>query len=291
VATRKSRILLWVLIAILLIWTLFPIYYIAATSFKRPSDWYTPFPSTLMSLTSWKWEFGYPADPELIAYGGAEEVTTYEAHSVFFYMMNSVIIGAGTALLSVGVAAVSAYALARFRFRGRMSLAYWILGLRALPPIAVILPYFVLFTRLSLVDTHFGLIIIYTVINLPLAVWLLMSYMEDIPQEIEDAALVDCASRLTVFRSIMLPLSVPGIIAVAIFGVITSWNEFLFAYILTRTNAITLPILLSTFIAHRGVLWGPLSVVALVAIIPVYIFTMAVHRHLVRIMTLGAVKG
>jgi ABC-type glycerol-3-phosphate transport system permease component len=295
-ATRKRnrylpKILFWIVIGIVLIWTLFPIYYIAATSLKRPSDWYTPGPPTAISLSSWTWEFGYPADPELVAYGGAIEVTHYEAKPVYYYIMNSAIIGAATAGLSVAIAAISAYALARFRFKGRMTIAYWILGLRALPPIAVILPYFVLFVRLNLVDTHIGMVIVYTVINLPLAVWLLMSYMEDIPKEIEEAALVDGASRWTAFRTIILPLSMPGIIAVAIFALITSWNEFLFAYVLTRSNAITLPILISSFIAHRGVLWGPMAVVAVLAIIPVYVFTMIVHRHLVRIMTLGAVKG
>ena len=135
------------------------------------------------------------------------------------------------------------------------------------------------------------MIITYLVFNLPIAVWLLMRYFEDIPTEIEDAALADGCSRMQAFRLILLPLALPGIIATFLFCLIFSWNEYLFALILTRAESDTLPILLASFVAHKGVAWGPLSSTGLIATIPILICVIIFQKHLVRIMTMGMLKG
>jgi len=163
--------------------------------------------------------------------------------------------------------------------------------MRMLPVIAIIIPYFILMKTYRLIDTHLGLIITYLVFNLPIAVWLIMRYFEDIPKEIEAAALADGCSSLQAFRLVLLPLALPGIIATFLFCLIFSWNEYLFALILTRANSGTLPILLASFVAHKGVAWGPLSSTGLIATLPILVCVIIFPKHLVRIMTMGMLKG
>ena len=140
-------------------------------------------------------------------------------------------------------------------------------------------------------NTRLGLVITYLIFNLPLAVWLLMRYFEDIPTEIEDAALADGCSKLQAFRLVLLPLALPGIIATFLFCLIFSWNEYLFALILTRANSETLPILLASFVAHKGVAWGPLAASGLIATFPILLCVVVFQKHLVRVMTMGMLKG
>ena len=159
------------------------------------------------------------------------------------------------------------------------------------PPIAIIIPYFIVMKSYRLIDTRLGLMVTYLIFNLPLAVWLIMRYFEDIPDELEDSGLVDGCSRMQAFRFILLPLTLPGIIATALFCVVFSWNEYLFALILTRARSETLPILLSAFVAHKGVAWGPLSSSGLIATFPILLLAIIFQKHLVRVMTMGVLKG
>ncbi|MDQ3248304.1 MAG: carbohydrate ABC transporter permease, partial [Chloroflexota bacterium] len=180
------------------------------------------------------------------------------------------------------------YSLARFNTGGQ-NFAFWILSQRFLPPIAVIFPIFLLFRTVRLIDTYTGLILLYATFNLPFAVWMMRSYFHEVPIEIEESALVDGASRWRVLWSMTLPLSIPGLIATAVFTFIFSWNEFLFALVLTRTNVTTLPVAMTAFFGPEAAFWGQAGAMALIATLPVVILMLLTQRYLVRGLTLGAV--
>jgi len=159
------------------------------------------------------------------------------------------------------------------------------------PPIVSIIPIFLLFRYLQLLNTYTGLIIIYTGFSLPFVTWMMRAFIQEVPVELDEAALVDGCSRMTVFVRIVLPLTAPGLAATAIFAIILAWNEFLFALILTTTSAITtLPVGIAGLVSQYELLWGEMSAAGTVAIIPILIFAMSVQRYLVRGMTMGAVK-
>ena len=185
----------------------------------------------------------------------------------------------------------AAYALARFRFRGQTALLLGILSTRMIPPVAFIIPYFVIFNRLGLTDTRTGLVIVNLTIILGFCIWLMRSYFAEIPTELEEAALIDGCSRLQLFRLIVLPLSLPGLATTAIFSFIFSWNEFLYAMVLTNRDAKTLPLGIYGWVSYEEVRWGELTAAAILAMLPVVVFYAFVQKALVRGLTMGAVKG
>lgn len=197
-------------------------------------------------------------------------------------------------IISTGLAIIfgsaAAYGLARYPFRGNRDLAFFILSTRMAPPIAFVLPMFLVFKALNLLDTYFVLIIVYTGMNLSFVVWLLRGFFEEIPLELEQSALLDGYGRFDVFRKIALPLAKPGIIAAAIFSAIFAWNEFLFAAILTADRVRTLPVAITGFSTSMGIRWGAFMATAAVGVIPIFILTVLLQRHLVRGLTFGAVK-
>ncbi|MCK4420090.1 carbohydrate ABC transporter permease [Candidatus Aerophobetes bacterium] len=288
VSYRKKirKIFFWLGIVIVLLWCLFPYYWMFTTAFKVEEDYfaYPPvwFPSP-PSLKNFRVIF-LKQVTSIVGIGGI-------AVDIIPPLMNSIAIAVGSAVISVLMGALAGFALSRFKFRGRENIAFWIFTMRMLPPIAIIIPYFVIMKSYRLIDTHLGLIITYLIFNLPLAVWLLMRYFEDIPIEIEDAALTDGCSKLQAFRLVLLPLARPGIIATFLFCLIFSWNEYLFALILTRAQSETLPILLASFVAHKGVAWGPLAASGLIATFPILLCVVVFQKHLVRVMTMGMLKG
>jgi multiple sugar transport system permease protein len=192
--------------------------------------------------------------------------------------------------LAIIFGSAAAYGLARYSFRGSRDLAFFILSTRMAPPIAFVLPMFLVFKALNLLDTYFVLIIVYTGMNMSFVVWLLRGFFQEIPMELEDSALLDGYGRLDVFRKIALPLAKPGIIAAAIFSAIFAWNEFLFAAILTADHVRTLPVAITGFSTSMGIRWGAFMATAAVGIIPIFILTVLLQRHLVRGLTFGAVK-
>ena len=192
--------------------------------------------------------------------------------------------------LAIVFGSAAAYGLARYPFRGSRDLAFFILSTRMAPPIAFVLPMFLVFKALNLLDTYFVLIIVYTGMNMSFVVWLLRGFFEEIPIELEESALLDGYGRLDVFRRIALPLAKPGIIAAAIFSAIFAWNEFLFAAILTADNVRTLPVAITGFSTSMGIRWGAFMATAAVGIMPIFILTVLLQRHLVRGLTFGAVK-
>src|SRR5438067_10699033 len=159
------------------------------------------------------------------------------------------------------------------------------------PPIVTVIPIFVIFQNLQLLNTYLGMIILYTGFTLPFTNWMMRAFIREVPVDLEEAAMVDGDTRLTALLRIVLPLTAPGLVATAIFALILVWNEFLFALIITTTSAtITLPVGVAGFVSQFDVLWGQMSAVSTIAIIPILIFTLAVQRYLVRGLTFGAVK-
>ena len=160
-----------------------------------------------------------------------------------------------------------------------------------LPAIVMVIPLFVMLSRLRLLDTRLGLVLVYSAFAVPIVTWMLQGFLVDIPIDIEESALVDGCSRLQVLRLILLPLMRPGLAATAIFAFIWTWNDFIFALVFTRTNAVTFMVAAAQFRTEQGVMWGPIGASTVVAITPVIIFVMLAQRHLIRGLTFGAVKG
>jgi multiple sugar transport system permease protein len=205
-------------------------------------------------------------------------------------LLASAVVTILSTVLAIVFGSAAAYGLARYPFRGNRDLAFFILSTRMAPPIAFVLPMFLVFKALDLLDTYFVLIIVYTGMNLSFVVWLLRGFFAEIPVELEQSAFLDGYGRFGVFRKIALPLAKPGIIAAAIFSAIFAWNEFLFAAILTADRVRTLPVAITGFSTSMGIRWGAFMATATVGIIPIFILTVLLQRHLVRGLTFGAVK-
>jgi multiple sugar transport system permease protein len=203
---------------------------------------------------------------------------------------DTTIVAASTSILSLLVGAPAAYALSRYSFRGRDDLAFWMLTFWMSPPVAFAIPLFVIYDTLKLVDTYPGIILAHTIANLPFVVWLLREYIRDIPREVEEAALVDGASDISVFVRVTLPLLRPGLAAVGVLAFVFSWTEFLYALIFTHGNVRMLTVEVSSYWTIAGVLLGPMTAAITISIIPAIVFAILLQKHVVRGLTLGAVR-
>ncbi|RKU28856.1 hypothetical protein C6497_07760 [Candidatus Poribacteria bacterium] len=210
----------------------------------------------------------------------------------FYQLLNSIIIGGGSTVLAVGLGTFSAYAFSRFKIAGKDDLLFFILSTRMLPPVVVVIPIYLMYSALGLRDTHFGLILLYTTFNVSFAVWLMKGFIDEIPKEYEDAALVDGYTRFQTFMKVVLPQSITGIAATAVFCLITAWNEFAFALVLTETGgrAVTAPPSITSATGSAGMDWGKIAASTFVFLLPVAIFTFLMRNHLLRGVTFGAVK-
>jgi multiple sugar transport system permease protein len=206
-------------------------------------------------------------------------------------IVNSVVVSFASTALVVLIGTPAAYSLARFEVARRDDLLLFVLGTRMAPPIGLVVPFFLLFGQFRLLNSFVGLILAYLTFNLSLYVWVLRSFCREIPYELEEAALTEGYSRWQVFRRVALPLLRPGIIATAVLCLIFAWNEFLYAFILGGRDVRTLPVAIPGLITTRGVEWGALAALGLVAVLPVFIVVGALQRHIVRGLTMGAVKG
>ena len=204
--------------------------------------------------------------------------------------MNSVIIGFGSTFLSVFLGTLAAYAFSRFRIPLKDDLLFFILSTRMMPPIAVAIPIFLMYRALGLSDTHLGMILLYTGVNISLAVWLLKGFMDEIPREYEEAALIDGYTRFQAFRKVVLPQAATGIASTAIFCLIFAWNEYAFALLLTSGTAQTAPPFIPTIIGEGGLDWPAVAAGATIFLLPVLVFTIVLRKHLLRGITFGAVR-
>lgn len=269
----RSNIARAVLLGSFLLFTFVPLYWMFITSIK-PSDDYLAVPPV--------W---FPTAPTLLHYTAA-----LFAYRGFDGLINSVIISLSATLLSTVLGTLMAYSLARFNTGGQ-HLSFWVLSQRFLPPIATVLPIFLIYRAVGLHDTHFGLIIAYTVFTLPVTVWMMFAYFRQMPKSLEEAALVDGCTRWQSLWRVAIPLAAPGIVAAAVFAFIACWTEFFFALILTSRSAFTLPTVFRAFLGFQGAQYGEASALAMVSLIPSIILGILVQRHLVRGLTLGAVRG
>jgi multiple sugar transport system permease protein len=264
-------------IAVALVVTLFPVYWIAANSFKLDIDIFAVPP---------EW---FPFNPTLKHYDAA-----FVQRPFLLYALNSFIIAVASTLVSLVFGTLAGYALARFRYPGqwRYQISFWILSTRMMPPIVTIIPLYIAFNYLDMLNTKTAVAIAYTAFNLPFATWMMKSYFQDLPVELEEAAIVDGDTRWGAFLRIALPLARPGLAATAIFCLIVSWNEFLLALILTLTaRSQTLPIGIAGRVTQYTTYWGEISAAGFMACIPIMVFAFIVQKHLVRGLSFGAVKG
>jgi multiple sugar transport system permease protein len=278
---RKSspgrRLLTALVLGAALVFFLFPVAWMFLTSFKTNAEYfsYPPvFVPKSFALTNYLNAMRLPPDGR----GGLQGVR------------DSLIISIGSMVVCVLAGAPAAYALARFRTGGE-NLSFWILSTRMFPPVASALPLFLVFRALHLLDTHLALIVANTIFNLPFVVWLLKGFFEDLPADLEEAAVIDGTTIFGAFRRIALPLVAPGVVVTALFSFIFTWNEFMFALLFTRSDVRTLTIIVPSLVGGHEILWGEIAAVGVVAIIPNVTLALLLQRFLVRGLTLGALKG
>ena len=274
---RRRRIRLpvmrYLFLALYLTFVLAPLYWMFVTSIK-PSDDYLAVPPV--------W---FPDQPTIVHYTAA-----LFAYRGLQGLVNSLVISLFATLLSTVLGTMMAYSLARFGTGGK-HLSFWVLSQRFLPPIAVVLPIFLIYRGIGLHDTRTGLVIAYTVFTLPVTIWMMFAYFRQMPRSMEEAALVDGCTRWQAFWSVAVPLAAPGIVAAAVFAFIACWTEFFFALILTSRNAFTLPTVFRAFLGFQGAQYGEASALAIVSLVPSILLGVLAQRHLVRGLTLGAVRG
>lgn len=205
-------------------------------------------------------------------------------------LFNSTIVAFCTVLLAIPVATMAAYSFSRFTLKGETVMLVTILATQFVPAVVIILPFFVMFRDIGLLDTRIGLILVNLSIVMPFAVWMIKGFIDGIPIDIEEAALVDGSSRLQIIWHIVLPLAAPGLLTAGIFCFIIAWNEFLFALILTNKHAVTLPIGLALFKAEEGDLWHLLSAAGIIIMLPMFILALTIRKYFVQGITMGAVR-
>jgi multiple sugar transport system permease protein len=270
---RRRDLPRFVFIALFLVFIFTPLYWMAITSIK-PIEEYMAVPPV--------W---FPSKPTLLRY-----TTALYNYRGLQGLINSLIIASATTVLSALLGTMMAYSLARFRTGGE-HLAFWVLSQRFLPPVAIVLPLFLLYRYLRLNDTHLGLILAYTVFTLPISVWMMYAYFRQMPRSLEEAAQVDGCTRWQAFWTVAVPLAAPGIVAASVFVFIACWTEFFFAVILSSRNAFTLPTVFRSFLGFQSSLYGESSALSIVSLVPSIALGVLVQRHLVRGLTLGAVRG
>jgi multiple sugar transport system permease protein len=270
---RRGDLGRFLFLGIYWLFVMIPLYWMFVTSIK-PSDDYLAVPPV--------W---FPSEPTIVHYTAA-----LFAYRGLQGLINSLVISLAATLLSALLGTLMAYSLARFNTGGQ-HLSFWVLSQRFLPPIAIILPLFLNYRALRLQDTHVGLILAYTVFTLPVTVWMMFAYFRGMPRSLEEAALVDGSTRWHAFWRIAVPLAAPGIVAAAVFAFIACWTEFFIALVLTSRNAFTLPTVFRSFLSFQGAQYGEAAALSIVSLVPSIVLGVLAQRHLVRGLTLGAVRG
>ena len=259
-----------VMIAVALL-ILFPILWMIFTAFKNPRYVYSYtiwFPPTLVNFTeifNARWLIG-------------EKI------------INSTIIAVSTVCMAIPIAVSAAYAFSRLAFPMKRAMFQWILLTQFIPAVTIVLPFYVMFRTLGLLDTYAALITVDLAIVLPYAIWTIKGFIDAIPIEAEEAAIVDGASRMRVIWDIVVPMARPGILTAAIFCFIITWNEFLFGYLLSRQRVVPLPVGIVGFILERGPVWELIAATGIIITIPMFFFALAIQRHFTKGMNLGAVR-
>ncbi|MEM4234737.1 MAG: carbohydrate ABC transporter permease [Candidatus Methanomethylicaceae archaeon] len=270
--SQLTHMISFTIALLMVIWLIVPPFWMILTSFKYGRDVFDLPPKLIFSPTLENY-FSIFNRPDLIR--------------VF---ANTVLVSVIASLITIAVGSMAAYSMARFGTGGQ-PLLFGTLLFRVLPPIVIGLPFFIVFSRLRLIDTLRGLVIAYVAFLLPNTIWLLIPFFGEVPREIEEAALVDGCSRFKAFLLVVLPLVQPGLIVTGIYNLLGSWNHFFYGLILTSFNARTLPVEASNFVGEYALQWGEVSAIGSLLIIPPILVTFFLQKYLVRGLTLGAVKG
>jgi multiple sugar transport system permease protein len=281
-----------VVYAVLVLWAfvcLFPIFWTVTTAFKETKDIYQG------NLIPWlqfepKWK-GWESQ-------GLSPDTITKPSSVrdqfLKHASNTVIVSLSAAALATVIGSLAAYGLSRFSYRfgpwRNKDISFWFLSQLILPPVAIAVPILVLYRELDLLDTRTGLVLVYTIMNLPIVIWIMRDQFNSIPVELEQAALVDGASIWQAFLRIVVPIAGPGFVAAFILSLVFSWNEYFFAVVLTGADAPTLPLLLAGQTGSQGTRWWTIAALATAAIAPLIVIGLIMEKHIVRGLTAGAVK-
>ncbi len=259
------------IIAIVIVVFFFPIYWMLITSMKPQEEvlFYPPaFLPPEFTIRYYIESFGFRGGSALI---------------------NSLIVTSTVTLIATVFGAMGGYAFARYKIGG-FHLPFWILSTRMMPAVAAIIPLFLVMQQLGLIDQYGAVIAVHLIITLPFAIWMMRGFFLEVPAELEEAALIDGCSKWQLFSRIALPLTAPGLAVTALFCFIFSWNDFLFALVLTRREATTLPVVISGLYSQHGVLWPVMTSTAAMGLLPVFALALLAQRYLVRGMTLGAIK-
>ena len=262
----------FLLLLVVIVVCVFPFYWMVTTSFKEQS--------AILSAT-----------PQLFFHPTLGNYTTaFQKFDIGASLVNSLIVALSTTAISLILGAPAAYAIARFDFKGKRDLWFWFISNRMISPIVVALPFFLIARQFRLLDTQLVLILIYLTFNVPIVVWICADQFRNIPKELDEAATLEGYSSFGIFWRIALPLAAPGIAVSAIFSFIFSWNELLYALVLTRTNAKTAPVVATSFLSGYELPWGQIMATGTLVALPVIIFSIIVSRQLVRGLTMGAIK-
>ncbi len=271
---RKRRIWEGARVALILIVTLVmmvPIVWISLAAFKRHVDVYQLKLLFTPTLENFALVFDSPYD-------------------LGEKLLNSIVVSLVTVAIAIPIGTCAAYSFSRFRLRGERVMFVMILAPQFIPAVVIVLPFFLLFRDIGILDTRLGLVLVNLSIVMPFAIWMIKGFIDGIPLDTEEAALVDGSSRLQVIRHIVLPMAAPGIITAAIFCFIIAWNDFLFALILTNRDAVTLTVGLALFKAEEGDLWNLLAAAGIIIMVPMFALALIIQKHFVQGMTMGAVR-
>jgi multiple sugar transport system permease protein len=270
--------LLVVVLAAFTVWTIFPILWAIITTFKETGEGYNP---TFIPWVQFK--------PTM---RGWNHVFIISGERTFRTLRNSVIIAFFSSALVLLLGSMAGYSLARFVFRKwkNQSIATWILSNRMFPPVAVLIPYFLIMRTLRLLDNQLSIIMAHTILNLPLGVWLMMDFFRDQPKDLADAALIDGCSHIGSFFRVALPLAAPGLVAVFVLSFIFSWNEFIFPLVLGFNKAMTVPVSIAGALTTKGLEFWKVAAETLIGVIPVVTLAAFISRFLIRGLTMGAIK-
>ncbi len=266
-------VLIYGLILISVVLSIAPIAYLLITSFKPPQLTFAIPPVWIFTPTLQNYQ-------EVFAGG-----------TFVKYFFNSLVIATATTLISLVLGSFAGYGFARFRFRGSTGLRLSSLIPQMLPPITIIVPLYVLFNSMNLIDTRWALIISYLTFSIPLSIWMMTGFFADLPSELEESAMIDGCTRFGALMRVSLPMVAPGLAATAILSFIYCWNEFLYAVILTGRESRTLPVTITSFMTNKAILWGRIAAAGSLVLIPVLIFALLAQRFLVRGLSRGAIKG
>lgn len=280
-----SRVLIFILLLLILMAFLFPVYWTFATSVKGKAEIFDYPPSLIPKTVSLS---NYSA----VILGQSNDSVVLGEGGYFKYLRNS-LLAAGTAcLICIVAGSFGAYGLVRMQMKPKTKrdVSFWIISTRMMPPIAAAIPFYLMFKNLRLLDNLVSLIITYVAFNLPFVIWMLQGFFREVPGELHEAAKLDGCGPFTSFLRVVLPLSLPGIFTAMIFTFIFSWNEFLFALILTGENTKTMPVAAASMWSAVASRWGEIATVGITTILPIFILTLCVQKYFIKGMTFGAIK-